>query len=436
MSRQGRPGHGATAAGAALLLATAVGLWVAATAGRPQTTDAPGPEPPPPTTAELVRELTPMVARRVEALRGLRFDEVPVPRVITAERFAAISARRADPSAADRRELADAESAARMLGLMAPGEQAEALLEGAPDLAAAAWDSRRDRLYVIADAARGSPALVEFLLAHELDHALEDQRFGLPRLEGVSDDEALAGLALVEGSATATMAAYAARHLSPLALAAGASGLDSGTDEVPRFVVEQLTWAYLRGAAFVNALTGDGSDWGPVDRALADRPPASTEQVLHPAAFRADERPLAVEPGTGALRAAGWTPLYRAVNGELATAQLLRLGVPSAAARRAASGWGGDSLVILGRGSAGTDCGRSCGRRRVLVLEWAWDSRADAIEFERTLPAYLIAGLGASPRGELWRLDPGWAASATAGRTVRLALAPTRALAAVAAAPR
>ena len=64
----------------------------------------------------------------------------------------------------------------------------------------------RKRLRIVHGAQTTNRFLEEITLAHELTHALEDQRFGLD-LEDTSgsDDAALARLALVEGSATAVM---------------------------------------------------------------------------------------------------------------------------------------------------------------------------------------------------------------------------------------
>ena len=77
------------------------------------------------------------------------------------------------------------------------------------------YDPRTKRLRIVKGAQTANRVLNEITLAHELTHALEDQRFGLD-LEDASgsDDAALAHLALVEGSATAVMFTYAERHFS------------------------------------------------------------------------------------------------------------------------------------------------------------------------------------------------------------------------------
>ena len=150
-----------------------------------------------------------MVADRVEALRGLEFGDVPEPEVISAERLGRIEDREIRRSGGDapvgRRRGGGADPRPPR-----PDEQLEAAQGASDELAAAAYDTETKRLYVIDDAVGASPALVEFVLAHELTHALEDQAFGLPDLTKVDDDDrALAGLALTEGSATSMMVRYA-----------------------------------------------------------------------------------------------------------------------------------------------------------------------------------------------------------------------------------
>ncbi|MQA74130.1 MAG: hypothetical protein GEU88_07300, partial [Solirubrobacterales bacterium] len=289
----------------------------AAKDGAGRSTDA-APAVDPDELARISVAATPEVARRVERIRGLEFARVPRPEVVGGGHLRRLTEREQGRRGAAEGVAGD-EAAARITGLLAPDEQLEDALTAGTDLAAAAYDTRHDRLYVVSDAVVPNRALVEFTLAHELDHALEDQRFGLPAGGRVNDDGALARVALSEGSATAVMSEYASRHLGAAELLAATGGLDAGTGDVPRFVVDQLLWTYLGGRRFIDALYRIGGGWKLVDYALRTRPPRTTEQVLHPRSYLRDERAPAVRVSGGALRERGWRPAGRGVLGELGT---------------------------------------------------------------------------------------------------------------------
>jgi hypothetical protein len=387
--------------------------------------------------AELARislAMAPKVAERVEHIRGLEFERVPQPRVVDAEFLNELGAREARRTNAAR-GLAVDEAAARTLGLLSPDEGLEAVLESTGDLAAAAYDTRRDRLYVIADAGPTDRTLVEFYLAHELTHALEDETFGLPQTRDASDDGALAELALTEGTATAVMIEYARLRLDPSELLAASLEIDAGTGDVPAFIVEQLELAYLRGAAFVEELYALGDGWSLVDDALVNRPPSSTEQVVHPQKYVSVEMPLPTSIDGRALDRRGWRRLGGGDLGEAGTRQLLEVGAPADPARLAAQGWGGDRYALWARDRSALACTTECLEELVLIARWRWDSPPEAREFAETLPAYLLGGLGGKRHGTAaFALDGGWAVVAQAPRTVTLAFARSLGLARVAAA--
>jgi hypothetical protein len=344
------------------------------------------PKPPNPSLAAVAVRETPTVARRVERIRGLRFDSLPRPRITTSTALARIGSRGSQQPAAQRALLA-AEAEAKLLGLLRPEANLSALQSGSAQLVAAAYLPETGRLYVLRDAIPANRALIEFVLAHELTHALEDQRFGLKDIKDTSDDGALAHLALAEGTATAVMTDYARLYLDPLALAASATGLDTSTHGVPGFVIQQLNFAYLRGAAFVNALRAETGSWNLVNIAVRDRPPASTEQVMHPEKYLANEQPLPVRlrsrpPG-------GWAPVDSGSVGEFTTFQLLDAALPTALARAASTGWGGDRYELWARGTP-TRCSTlaACRRHYLLLIGWRWDTAAGRARFERALRRY------------------------------------------------
>ncbi|MBI5104456.1 MAG: hypothetical protein HZB46_05620 [Solirubrobacterales bacterium] len=370
------------------------------------------------------------VAERVEGVRGERFEHVPRVRLITKDQLARrLRREQARQSArATAAEKASIEALA-LMGLVPRGAEDE--LTDADDAAAdilGLYDDQTRELYVIEDAP-GGPAQRELTIAHELTHALDDQRFDLddPRIDA-GDDEAAARPALAEGSATDVELRYAARHLRgarprrPHAIPASQRRAD--------YVGSSELFRYLDGARFVAALRRRGGEQA-VNRALRGHEPRSTEQVLHPDKYFAQEEPVRVRADLAGVFGDGWREAVTGTLGEFDTGQLLLYGanaarsVDRARANRAAAGWGGGRYWML----RGPDQGQA------VVLSWAWDSVKDRREFDAALPAYVEGHLDLRPAGgAAWRDGSLSAARASVGRRTALVLAPDPRLAAKAAA--
>jgi hypothetical protein len=363
------------------------------------------------------------IARRVEALRGLRFSHRPRPLRVSGAQARREALASLDEDYPPARRRADAQVLA-LLGLIPPGtDLGDAVASTYGDAVAGYYDPRSGRLRIVAGAQTASRVLYEITLAHELTHALEDQRFGLDAARVASaDDRALAYTALVEGTATATMFRYAQARFGPEELLGGllASAFQD-TGDLPPFLSAQLVFPYTAGRQLVDRLLdAGGGRWAVVDAALRFRPPASTEQVMHPDAYlRVDEPDRVSVRRPAAALGAGWRRLRGGTIGEWETARLLaRAGGNGAAA--AAAGWGGDAYALLGRGA-----------RRALVVRWRWDTPRDEREFATALRAWGADGLpGSIAAGrDAWRTRDGAAAIAARGGAVTLALAPDLALA-------
>ncbi len=376
----------------------------------------------------------PAVARDVERVRELPFERLPEPEVVSSEFLNRLGARELRRQHGELGIGAD-QAVGEITGLIEPGEDLDAAYSSTGDLAAAAYDTRTKRLYVVSDAVAANRALVEFVLAHELDHALEDQRFGIGGGGKLDDDAALAGQALVEGSATDVMIEFAARYLNPFELLAAAETIDEGTGEVPKAFVDQLTWTYLGGRRFVAALRDYAGGWKLVDYAFESRPPATTEQVLHPRKYVLDERPEEVRIDGAELRERGWRLADANVIGELPTDYVLRVGLDPDAAGEAAAGWDGDRYELWRRGVAPGECESPCRADLVLIAKWAWDAPGDAAEFDEAAVAYVEEGLGGEAIAtNVWQVDGGYVALAGSALATTLVFAPDRDLARTAAA--
>ena len=228
----------------------------------------------------------------------------------------------------------------------------------------------------------GRDIIGEFLVAHELTHALQDQHWGIPtEPEDILDahgDRELARHALFEGDATLAGFTYVARReldrdtigLIERRLRRVPAELAHKYPGAPALLRTSLAFQYDDGTQFVGWALANGG-WQAVDAIYADLP-ESTEQVLHPTRyFTTRDRPVAVAiGGTEALEAAGWHRIFEDTLGELPIRVLAGTKLPADRAERVADGWGGDRLRALARGDD-------------LALVWmtAWDSPADATEF-------------------------------------------------------
>jgi hypothetical protein len=369
-----------------------------------------GAKPRPPAAAAEKAAPVSIIAKRVEEIRGLRFETPPRPAEVSPAQAKRDGLEDLDRSYPATQRHAD-EEVLKLLGLLAPSvdlRNVSATVFGQG--VAGYYDPRTKRLRIVKGAQTTNRFLEEITLAHELTHALEDQRFGLD-LEDTSgsDDAALARLALVEGSATAVMLTYGERHFSADQSLGGLfASLGQDTGDLPPFIEAQLLFPYLGGQAFVQRLFATGNNsWQVLNAADRFRPPASTEQVLHPDKYLAVEQPLRVQVDPGPVLGEGWKRVAGGTWGEWATGELLGNPVP-------AEGWGGDRYELWQQ-PIGT-CQAPCRQRDALVMRWRWDTRADAREFETALREWL-------PR------EPGPSAVAATGSEVTLALAPVAELA-------
>ena len=320
------------------------------------------------------------IVAAVERERGLEFERVPRPAVVTPDQARREGLESLDQDYPPARRRADQE-VLELLGLVPEGTDLKKAYESTlTEAVSGYYDPRKDRLRIVSGAQTANRVLYEMVLAHELTHVLEDQtfEFDLDAL-AAGGDRALALSALIEGTATALMYRYVQNRFGAEELFGGlAASAFGGTGDLPPFLTAQLVFPYTAGEAFVaHLLRVGGGGWRVVDAALRFRPPESTEQILHPGKYVRLEEPRRVSL-RGPLRALGegWRPLTRSTFGEWQTQKLLaRAGGTGSA--RAAAGWGGDSYALLGRGD-----------ERVLVLRWTWDSPRDEAEFTAALKAW------------------------------------------------
>ncbi len=319
--------------------------------------------PPPPgedPLVTLIRETT----SEVEQLRGLRRKQNLKVQILDDKLFSAAVREKAKKEMTA--DVVDAERARWLAFDLAPAaaDPAQILLDVLDEQVAGFYDPFTRQLVVRKDppasAGDTGPDGLRAILAHEIEHALQDQNFGIPDLASLPDDDVrLARSALYEGDAMAVMTAFAARRAhKPVkpAIAAGAAmlrALDAQTLlrvsgkspqllHAPPVVREELVVPYAAGFALVAEAYRRGG-FALVDR-MFKSPPANVHQVLHPEAYFAGEPAFAVPipsapPGTHAIAIGRM--------GELGTRLALETCVDKEVVKDLLPRWAGDAYAIV-----------------------------------------------------------------------------------------
>lgn len=334
------------------------------------------------------------IAAQVVAIRGLTPTGDVAPLVIdrpTLQQNLAAEFDKDNPPA----DIAQTESIEKALGLLPAAASLRDLyvkLQGSQVIGY--YDPTAKKLFIVSSDGGIGPT-ERLTYAHEFTHQLQDQHFdlnglGLDKLHNDSD-RALAILSLVEGDAVSVQTAWmignlSAAELGQVAAEASDPAMLAILASMPPILLETSLFPYQAGATFVANLRSTGNAGYPgVDAAFA-KPPASTEQILHPEKYSAGEGPVAVNvPGDLAARfGIGWKVSATDTLGELQTRVWLKGGgVVGDVARTAADGWGGDRLALVS-GPAGASA--------VLVYASKWDTVADADAFHAAATTAL-AGL-------------------------------------------
>ncbi len=269
------------------------------------------------------------------------------------------------------------------------------------------------KLYVVSKSG-ALGAIEKTTFSHEFTHALQDQNFNLSTLkldEIGQGDRSFGRLALVEGDATLSMSLWQIQNLSQAELG---QLLTAGSDDastkillgMPAILREALLFPYTWGLSFVQGLQTSGG-WSAVNAAFA-KPPASSEQILHPEKFASGEQPIPVALPTDLATklGSGWKVALEDTFGEFQIATWLRsdTALGAAKANDAAAGWGGDRIALVeGPGGAWS-----------VILKTAWDTPADATAFEAAAkptvaglasPGSVLPGAGGSERWVLIASD-------------------------------
>jgi hypothetical protein len=275
-------------------------------------------------------------------------------------------------------------------------------------------------------------------LAHELVHALQDQRWNLQersKYRPGDGDRSGAVSALAEGDATSAMFDVL---IARSAAGAGKTALDVPDDlfseqirqgmnqgpgaKAPHVMRSSLASPYIYGTLFVHALRRRGG-WEAVNRAWAD-PPTTSEQIMHVDKWLAHEPPLQVDAPAFATLGAAWTAADEDSEGELGVRVAFEEWMDPKQAAEVSAGWGGDRGVLVTNGDRAA---------------FAWRLRYDAGKTQSERAAYVFPtiargidhSLGPPAVGEATfdcheRVDRGPLALALVGTDVVLVAGPAK----------
>jgi hypothetical protein len=255
--------------------------------------------------------------------------------------------------------------------------------------AGATYSPLDKQVLFVADDATKSARPDNSLLTHEFVHALQDQHFDLLKMldaRPYNFDRTEAMFALVEGDAmnvqrrleAGSPSVWARRTVDEIARREDErfGGYRRGVGALfPPLLTETFIFRYRDGARFVEAVRR-GRPGASVDE-IFRRPPASSEQVLHPEKYLAGESPREPEVDAEAFTSRGWRATASTPLGEVGVRGLLLSGVSAEEAGRAAAGWGGDRAYVFER-EGGTP---------LFVWKTVWDAREEAREFFRAYNA-------------------------------------------------
>jgi hypothetical protein len=319
------------------------------------------------------------IATQVEQIRGLQPKAAITPVLIDEATLRANLTADFDqdnpPS-----QLAASQAVLTALGLLTPGTSLRAAyLDLESGQVIGYYSPDHDQLFLVSRSGGVGPTQ-KVTYAHEFTHQLQDQNFDLKKLALDTPDQgdrSLGRLALVEGDAIATQTTWMTTNLTPLELAqvvadASDPAAAAALERAPSILRTTSLFPYTQGYALVGQLMASGGTQA-VDTAFA-KPPASTEQVLHPEKYLSGEAPIAVavSKNLAAALGPGWTATAQDTLGELMLRTwLVTGGLPLADATAAAAGWGGDRIQLL----------TGPGGEAALAIASTWDTPADAAEF-------------------------------------------------------
>jgi hypothetical protein len=196
------------------------------------------------------------------------------------------------------------------------------------------------------------------VMAHELTHALEDQHFDIEpwvRAARPNDDAEMAREAVLEGSAMAAMLEYELQgkglKLKDLpefdpSVFVGDLAETPILKKAPPFIKDSLMFPYFSGLTFSMGVLKSGG-W-PAFSSVFARPPANTQQILHPDLYFANKVPSPLKVDLpAAAPGEDWALLEENSMGELGWKEVLQQFIDEPRAKAMAAEWDGDDYATF-----------------------------------------------------------------------------------------
>jgi hypothetical protein len=282
----------------------------------------------------------------------------------------------------------------RAMGLIEPDIDLLAVALEAQSAGIMGYYTPDEKIMVIIAESVNMFAEEEMTFAHEYTHALQDYHFDLSSFfdSETSADAQLAARSLPEGDARLVQDLFTMENISS----------DQLDYTVYRYLFQEnfqqegvspalgifTYFPYSAGEYFAIYLFIEGNySWDKVNAAYR-HPPLSTEQVMHPEKYLADEQPVLIHlPDLMPVLGTDWRELDRNVLGEAGFLVWLIDQTDDQIAIDGAAGWGGDAYSLWVDGE----------NRPLLVELSQWDSQAEAVEFTHAFTQYMTTRTGDQP---------------------------------------
>ena len=249
---------------------------------------------------------------------------------------------------------ADARTA-EALGLLPKGFDLDAFMVNVlTEQVEGLYDPKKQEFYI---ADWSPPSDQRMVMAHELTHALEDQHFHIEawsRAARPNEDAELARDAVLEGSAMAAMVDYlmlgTGRSLKDLpefdpSMLIGEMENTPTLKTAPPFLKDALIFPYISGLNFSAAVL-KSTGWAALSNVF-EKPPVSTQQILHPALYKSGKTPSDVSlPPLEKMLGKDWAKLDENILGEFGWKEVVRQFLDEGRATTLSAAWDGDRYAL------------------------------------------------------------------------------------------